>query len=108
MSHSSNVRFLHMTQKYITDDILINLGYKYCFHHAWVQMLSRMGPLLHFCLIQACRNWQDLNKNHFETRIGCHWSLVTMFDHKKEAMEFAINFTILEVAMLSDYVKCIS
>ena len=30
-----------------------------------------------------------------------------MFDQKKEAMEFAINFTVLEVAMLSDYAKCI-
>ena len=83
----------------------ITLGFK-CYH-GWDLCYPRV-QLLHFCLIQACLNWQDLNKNHFETRIGCHWSLVTMFVHKKEAMEFAINFTILEVAMLSDYVKCIS
>ena len=35
-----------MEAKYITDDILIKLGYKLCFHYPWVQMLSRMGPLL--------------------------------------------------------------
>ena len=83
----------------------ITLGFK-CYHGwdlycPWVQ-------LLHFCLIQACLNRQNLNKNHFKTRIGCYWFLVTMFDQKKEAMEFAINFTVLEVAMLSDYAKCIS
>ena len=35
-----------MEPKYMTDDILITLGYKQCSHYAWVQMLSRMGLLL--------------------------------------------------------------
>ena len=76
-------------------------------------MLSRMGPLLPLGLVIILLPDGGLSKltksgqNHFKARIECYWSLVTMFDQKKEAMKFAINLAILKLIMLSDHAKCI-
>ena len=67
-----------MEPKYMTDDILIKLGYKQCSHYAWVQMLSRMGLLLP--LVQAITLLPDTGlskltkseQNHFKARIECY------------------------------------
>ena len=78
MSHSSNVGLLQMEPKYITDDVLIKLGYKECFHYAWVQILSRMGPLLPLGLASTLLPDTGLSKltkseqNYFQARIECY------------------------------------
>ena len=82
-------------------------------------MLSRMEPLVPYGPVITLLPDTGLSKltrsekkpfykNHFKTRIGCYWSLVTMFDQKKEGMQFARNFTVLEVTRLSEDVKRIS
>ena len=67
-----------MEPKYTTDDILIKLGYKQCFHYACVQMLSRMGLLLPLGLAMTLLPDTGLSKltkseqNHFKARIECY------------------------------------